>query len=411
MSKRSVLITIVAFLSGLPFVMYFFRKSQKMQPASVEPRLPPHTAEADLGTIGHNKLANEIVHNNKMQYDVLEVSPTMFPFPEDLIFLDSVKVSPNGKKVAVAGSALPHCKIYTAPFPPQSASDYVLVADLPRSYRVAPLAWGADSDTLYFLSFGASVNPDDPVIGLYRTTGIPAQPDMVYALKKEKDAGMNFLERYALTGNNDDVFGLFNESKDNTYLIENQKLFRLTDDGKVTLTMDVPQLKSPPSKSVMAIQKSGKELEAVFCCLEATEAKFVPDVGIFDGFYMAVNKLKINLDNRKISLSPFIPPLEHTYSGVLNGQYLASAATSFHDCFRLIIADKDKPYQRKELQFKSAGDGQHWLSDCLDITADGKWAVCKIHLFENGRHSREHLLDFQTVKKPEYQLLLVPVNK
>ncbi len=147
--KRFILWAIIFFLAVLPFVtryIYHFRSQDRFEIEQIASQEKEVLRDMRLDHIPLRYVSSS-----------LKIMPHL---PDDLIYYSNIAFSLDGKNVAIIGGPLQGQKVYVAPFPPQKKEDYVLVADLPKSYDVTMIRWSPfEKDHIGFYSIEQSDNP------------------------------------------------------------------------------------------------------------------------------------------------------------------------------------------------------------------------------------------------------------
>ncbi|MDR1384040.1 MAG: hypothetical protein LBJ67_09380 [Planctomycetaceae bacterium] len=127
--KNIILCSVILILVVFPFVMHWIRKNDSVNNInSIEYFDRRSSREIETSLYEKDLKIKHI--NAKFSY---------LPFPQDILIISSLTLSPDGKYIFISGGTVPHQKIYMAPFPPKSEADYRLLCDLPNVYDVIAL--------------------------------------------------------------------------------------------------------------------------------------------------------------------------------------------------------------------------------------------------------------------------------
>ncbi|GHT10468.1 hypothetical protein FACS1894170_02590 [Planctomycetales bacterium] len=407
--KRRILAVVIAFLIGLPFVVRFFRK-----PADIVWEV---TKEKDEYMLLREKERSQALHGDKVHCTVSDRVAKEFPFPDDIIFLDAARISPDGSKIAVAGGILPHAKIYVAPFPVKSKRDYVEVADMPCSYGIAPLQWGADAKTLYYVSYDNM----EMEVSLYQTTDKQDAPQKMRILRTNEDIKAELLVKsggkpdtsapdyikYVMHGNVGQQFGLCNESMDSTYLIDGKMLININAGGEIITSKEVQEF-VPASTSIVFLQtnKNG-DLLVWFHGRAMFPSKDIRDKGVLDVYYELLKEVIVQPNGEIVAR--ITPAFENCHIVFTNGDKIVGEMEALSDAHRFFVTEKHNLFQRKELRFKK-GDTDEKLG-FVDLSPDGRYVVYRTYVFPSGLETKRDALTTGKVPgKQECKLFLLPLD-
>jgi hypothetical protein len=389
-------IIVTAVLGMLPFVVRFFRKPKQLE-------MPVVDKEAlwNKAVKRRESLANKTVHQEKMKYEEIASAGVSIPFPQDLLFLDALKVSPDMQKIAISGGTFPHCKIYIGNFPATSEKEYSLVADLPYAYGVYPISWSPDSQSICYLVFEKK-SDDSASASLCRYNIKSKETKIISVIRKDSEFADGFID--FMRSGTGSGFYIFCSDNQNVILFEKDKITFYTVSGQCVKSIPV---KGIAPKRIAFVAQNDTEIVVIhtnisFLNFKQVDSKIGEHTSIIRTHIL---ESTIDIHSGKVADSDFCPAVEDMIFVSGNENRCVGDLMPYKNQYRILRIDKDRPYERTMILLsKEVPDASLFVND---ITANGQFVLCVMKQKDYLKNKR---LNTHRPSSPAFQLVAVPIN-